>query len=282
MDYEAIANDNCILKAPMGSTLYGTNIDEQGSDEDHMGVCIEPIEAIVGFKEFDQFIHRTATERTGKNDEPSQPGDLDLTIYGLRKFLRLAMHGNPTVVQMLFVPEKSCIIKTPEGASLQGLAPLIISRQAGKRFLGYMEAQRQRLLGERGQKKTNRPELEEAYGFDTKYAAHILRLGIQGVELLETGRITLPMKDEDRDYIKSVRKGQVPIQGVLTRAGELETELKDLLDNSPLPPTPDETRVEKWLLDQYSHRWRYNINNWIAPWSEATRTRSLGVGDLSF
>lgn len=258
MNYKEIAETNCILKAPMGSTLYGTNVDEQGSDLDEMGVCIEPIEAIAGFHEFDQYIYRSATERTGIHDAKSEVGDLDLTIYGLRKFLRLAMHGNPTVVQMLFVPERSCIIKTPEGASLQGLAPLIVSRQAGKRFLGYMEAQRQRLLGERGQKKTNRPELEEKYGFDTKYLGHIIRLGMQGVELLNTGRMTLPMKDNDRDYIKSIRKGEISLQEGLTRAGELETELKDLLDNSPLAATPDEARVEEWLLNQYRYKWFEN------------------------
>ena len=40
---------------------------------------------------------------------------------------------------------------------------------------------------------TNRPELVAVHGYDTKYAMHALRLGLQGIELLTTGRITLPV-----------------------------------------------------------------------------------------
>jgi hypothetical protein len=40
---------------------------------------------------------------------------------------------------------------------------------------------------------TNRPELVAVHGYDTKYAMHALRLGLQGIELLSTGRITLPV-----------------------------------------------------------------------------------------
>jgi uncharacterized protein len=35
---------------------------------------------------------------------------------------------------------------------------------------------------------TNRPELVAVHGYDTKYAMHALRLGLQGIELLTTGR----------------------------------------------------------------------------------------------
>src|SRR5688572_31106775 len=45
--------------------------------------------------------------------------------------------------------------------------------------------------------RSHRPELEEMYGFDTKYAMHMLRLGFQGVELLTTGRLNLPMRSEE-------------------------------------------------------------------------------------
>ena len=52
---------------------------------------------------------------------------------------------------------------------------------------------------------TNRPELVAVHGYDTKYAMHALRLGLQGVELLTTGRITLPVPD--RTAATCVRSG---------------------------------------------------------------------------
>jgi hypothetical protein len=187
----------------------------------------------VGFSEFEQYIYRTAAEREGKHDAPSQHGDLDLTIFSLRKFLRLAMQGNPQICNACSCRRRCVSAGRAIGAKLQELAPLIVSRHAGARYLGYLEAQRQRLLGERGQKKVNRPELEAKHGFDTKYAMHILRLGFQGVELMTTGKLTLPMARRiARSSTPRARRG-ADLQDVLTKAGELERQIKDLLLDAP-------------------------------------------------
>jgi uncharacterized protein len=257
MTDKEMAERTTILRVPAGSTIHGLNLPGK-DDRDEMGVCIEDLSYAMGFSEFEQYIYRTATERSGKHDEPSAPGDLDLTIYSLRKFLRLAMQGNPQIVQCLFVPANLWVSGNAVGAQLQELAPYIVSRAAGSRFLGYMESQRQRLLGEKGQKKVNRPELEEKFGYDTKYAMHILRLGYQGVQLLSTGRLTLPLPEETRKFVYSVRLGEVPLQEVLTKAGELERELKDLLDSAPIQAKPNVDVVEEWMLRRYLEWWKSN------------------------
>lgn len=249
------AEKHTIIRVPVGSTIHGLHLDGT-DDRDEMGVCIEDLVQVAGFNPFEQFIYRTAAEREHKHDAPSQPGDLDLTIYSMRKFLRLAMHGNPTVLNLLFVPQSMWVSGNANGLQLQELAPLIVSRQAGKRYLGYLEAQRQRLLGERGQKRSNRPELEEKYGFDTKYAMHIVRLGYQGVELLETGKITFPMAEPTKSHIRSIRVGKVPLHDILTEAGEQERRIKDLIDTSPLREFPTTELVEKWMVEKYFMAWR--------------------------
>jgi predicted nucleotidyltransferase len=253
--WREMAERTTILRVPAGSTLHGLNL--PGSDDsDEIGVCIEDADAFIGFSEFEQYIYRSAAEREGKHDAPSRAGDLDLTIYSLRKFLRLAMQGNPQLVQTLFVPSELCVHYDALGAHLQEMAPLIVSRHAGARYLGYLEAQRQRLLGERGQKKVNRPELEARFGFDTKYAMHILRLGFQGVELLSTGRLTLPMPERDRAFVFATRKGEVPLQDVLTKAGELERQIKDLLEDAPVPAEPARDVIESWMVERYTMAWK--------------------------
>jgi hypothetical protein len=63
------------------------------------------------------------------------------------------------------------LITTPLGEELQALAPALASKMAGKRFLGYMNDQKERLLACCGQKDVNRPDLVAKYGFDTKYVA---------------------------------------------------------------------------------------------------------------
>lgn len=243
-----------ILRAVVGSTVHGLNVQDGIEDLDEMGVCLEPEEEACGLRApFEQYIYRTAAVREGKHDAKSQGGDLDLTVYSLRKYLRLALKGNPTIILLLFAPTNNYDAR---GGQLKELAPSIISRRAGAAFLGYLVAQKQRLIGERGGKDVNRPELVAKYGYDTKYAMHMLRLGFQGVELLTTGRLSLPMQEPERSWLYGVRVGEVSLQEVLTKGGELEQQLQDLLTESPIQEHPQTEKVERWMLDTYWQTWK--------------------------
>lgn len=90
----------------------------------------------------------------------------------------------------------------------------------------------------------------------TKYAMHMLRLGLQGVEILRTGRVSLPMPEADRLWLMQVRRGEISMQEALTRAGELEREVKDLLETSHLPEHPDRPRIEAWMTGRYLEWWK--------------------------
>lgn len=266
-----------ILRGLVGSTIHGLNVQDGLEDRDEMGVCVEDIEYAMGVEApFEQYIYRTAVERQqreiaesaqrGESRHPSmhkngehpksRGGDLDLTVFSLRKYVRLALKGNPTVLNLLFIPPMECVTRSARGAQLQELAPFIVSREAGKAYLGYLQAQRQRLTGERGQKDVNRPELVQKYGFDTKYAMHMLRLGYQGVEILETGRLSFPMREPERTWLFGVRQGGATMQDCLTRAGELEQQIKDLLTDSPLPEKPNRPAVEQWMIETYFQMWK--------------------------
>jgi uncharacterized protein len=247
------------LRAVVGSTLHGVNL-EGTDDRDEMGVVLEPFCYAAGLRSFDQFIYRTAAEREGTHDAKSQPGDLDLTLYSLKKYVRLALSGNPTIMLLLFVPPEQCIVRTVHGARLQELASALVSRKAGRAFLGYLQAQRQRLLGERGGKKVQRPDLEAAYSYDTKYAMHMLRLGYQGVELLSTGRLAIPMDPALQASLLAIRRGETALNTVLTAAGALEEEIRDLLTVSPLDDQPDYGRAEQFLMETYGSWWSTEWN----------------------
>jgi len=238
-----------IIRVEVGSTIHGIGL-ENKDDRDEMGVCIEPPEYVMGLEVFEQYEYRTARERTGIRDARSQPGDLDLTVYSLRKYLRLAIKGNPTVMLLLFVPEDRLVVKTPLGKELQELAPAIASRSAGQQFLGFLTAQKQRLLRERGTAKIPSRDDQNA-----KYAAHMLRLGYQGVEFLTTGRITLPIPERDRELVLDTKRGEADMNRVLSTVAELERELADLIDTSPLQPEPDQEAVNRFLVEAHLRSW---------------------------
>ncbi|WP_326566583.1 nucleotidyltransferase domain-containing protein [Amycolatopsis rhabdoformis] len=250
MDHDSaeLADRGTILRCQVGSAVFGTSVDGQG-DRDEMGLCVEPPEYVAGLRRFEQYVFRTQPEGVR-----SGPGDLDLIVYSLRKWMRLALGGNPTVLLPLFVPENEIVRITDAGRELRANADRFVSQRAGAKFAGYLQSQRRRLV--EGTVNVTRPELVEAYGFDTKYAMHMVRLGVQGVELLKTGRLTLPMAEPWRTWLRDLRRGRHSRDDALAAAGELERELAGLVAGaSPLPAGPDEDWADEFLVRSHLAYW---------------------------
>jgi hypothetical protein len=125
---------------------------------------------------------------------------------------------------------------------------------AATRYLGYLRGQKAAMTGRPGA-HTNRPELVAVHGYDTKYAMHALRLGLQGIELLSTGRITLPVPEPDRAYLRSIRRGERPLSEVLEAISDAEARLAALRDSAAIADQPDREWVDGWLHRTYQNFW---------------------------
>jgi len=98
---------------------------------DEMGVYVEPPSYVLGVSEHrDDYIWRTQPEGVR-----SRHGDTDLVLYGLRKFLRLAIKGNPTVLLPLYAPESDLVVRRPLGEELRAYRSWFLSAEAVERFL---------------------------------------------------------------------------------------------------------------------------------------------------
>lgn len=253
-----------IIRITAGSHLVGLNT--PASDEDVLGVCIEDLKDAYGLSGGFEQVALTAP---------------DITIYSLRKFLSLALKGNPTVLGILFAPPQSLIQRTSVGQVLQELAPKIVSQRAGYAFLGYLQAQRSKMahsLGDVGMNRGRgkpRQDLIDAYGFDTKFAMHALRLGYQGIELLDTGRLTLPISEPHRTFLMRVRNGEIPYQTVTEELLAIEAVLQRLLETSHLPPNPDTPFVERWMLHTYWQHWNARMTHEDREWMRQAFPNSL-------
>jgi hypothetical protein len=265
----AIAERGLILRVQVGSGVHGTSITGQ-DDRDEMGICLEPPEYVTGLArvpagteageatvEFEQYERHTVWDEPGGLANRSGAGDLDVIIYSARKWCRLALAGNPTVLLPLFVPDDEVMFRNEAGAELVSNAHRFVSRLAADRFLGYLQSQRAAMTGEVGA-HTNRPELVAEHGYDTKYAMHALRLGIQGVELLGTGRITLPVPEPSRECLRSIRRGEIPVDDVIDAIDQAEAELTRLQTSAAVPAQPDRAWVNEWLH-------RSHIDFWATP-----------------
>jgi predicted nucleotidyltransferase len=242
-----VARSGTILRTLVGSTAHG--LSNPGTDDrDEMAVCVEPPEYLLGLRTFEHYVERTQPEGS-----PSGPGDLDLVVYGLRKYCRLALKGSPTTLLLLFARDDLVLERTSLGEELQSHAPAVVSRRTGLAFLGYLDAQRRSLLGERHAPRNR--ELSQRHGYDTKYAMHALRIAIQGQELLRERTITLPVAAPHRERLMEVRRGELPLDSVLAMLAS-ETEALEALTSDPrLPEEPDHERFDRFLVRAYRESW---------------------------
>jgi hypothetical protein len=249
-----------ILRGTVGSTVHGLHHGGQ-DDRDEMAVFVEPPEYILGLRmarkpgvrnpfRFEHWIERTQPEGAR-----SGPGDLDLVSYNVRKYLTLAMKGHPTVLLLLFVPPGMTLVETELGARLRALRPAIVSRRAGRGYLGYLHGQREHFEASRKGTRVNRPELVAAHGYDTKFAMHALRLGYQGLELLETGNLTLPMPEPARTHVMAVRHGERSFEQVVADLDDVELRLAGALERTTLPAHPDAEAVDAFCVAAYREAW---------------------------
>lgn len=90
---------------------------------------------------------------------------------------------------------------------------------------------------------------------NTKFAMHLLRLGMQGEELAAHGQITLPMPESEREALLAVRRGAVSLDTVLKQADGLEQAMKMGFDSSSLPEQPNLAAIEEWMQRVYVRMW---------------------------
>jgi predicted nucleotidyltransferase len=117
--------DQLILRVLAGSRAYG--LAGPHSDEDSRGVCIPPKEALLGLQTFEQF----------------QDDKGDHVVFSLPKFVRLALEGNPNLIETLFTED--VLFVSQLGERLLAQRQIFLSRRVAERFGHYALSQLRRL-----------------------------------------------------------------------------------------------------------------------------------------
>jgi len=100
-----------------------------------------------------------------------------------------------------------------------------------------------KIVDERLEKATNRTGLMDKYGYDVKFGSHLVRLMLEGIELLKTGRLTFPLKD--RELLTDIKLGKYKMFEILQMSEELEKEVESLAEKSSLPSRPRYAEVQE-------------------------------------
>ncbi|MCP2325146.1 hypothetical protein HDA40_003653 [Hamadaea flava] len=221
------AGSTVLLEGVVGSTAYG--LAGPHSDVDRLGVFAAPTESFHGL--------RPPRESIVEN-EP------DRTLHEAGKYCRLALSGNPTAIELLWLPDELYEVRTPLGDELIGLRSAFLSApRVRDAFLGYAAQQLSRL----GSKRRSGNWIDRRAA---KHARHMLRLIDQGLALYETGVLPIRLADPERylDFGTHVDADPGLAGPVLEDARERFAAARTVL-----PEQPDEAAVEHWLLRVRAH-----------------------------
>lgn len=246
--------------AEIGSTGHG--VTHSTNDLDEIAVFVPTPQRTVGLVEDETYVYRPGRQP----HEPSGPGDLDRVYHSLRKFTRLLVKGNPSILYVLFAPT---ITSTWLGRELVDRRTMLAHTSTRARYLGYMRSQRERIQGTRGAAGRIRRSPEGGGEIDWKYAMHMLRLGHQCWEYLTTLRIAAPVDEPLRSHLIDVRAGRVPLGDVVAEARNLERDVEAL----SLPPFTEEAAFtwSAWLADAHRRWWDnspyrdLDTRPWVGP-----------------
>lgn len=228
-----------ILLTRTGSHAYGTNT--PNSDEDFKGICIPPAEYYLGLKSINEY--NTAG---GKNFTKNQPGDIDITVTHINKFVRDAMNGVPNNLDILFCRDEDIIYIDDFGKELRKIRKDFLSKALKHKFCGYAHSQKHKIIVKKGN-GSGRQDLIETYGFDTKYASHAVRLLTSVVEILETH--DYHTYRPERELLLDIRNGKYTMEQVFEMLDNLETKVEELYVTSDLPYSCDYNKINNWLIN---------------------------------
>lgn len=231
-----------------GSAQHGARV-EGKNDLDIYGVFFETAEKALGLDCYEHFITSTSD-----NKQRNTPDDVDICIYSLRRWAQLAAKGNPTALNFLFATNQFYLNSNPWNQRVHDLREVLVAKSAAGHYRGFVEGQMKRLMGQGQGKHGQRPELEHAFGYDTKAGMHAVRLLGEGIELMHTGTVIFP-RDNALELI-GIRKGEWSLDRLCNRVSVLITELEEEYQVSPLPEKPDRQQVSELISKMYLENYK--------------------------
>lgn len=229
-----------------GSHQHGASIPGKVSDIDLFGIYIECPSISLGVAGSDHFTGGTSDQYVR-----NQAGDEDYKCYTLQRWASLSCKGNPTILGFLYTP---CTVPGVWADHIVKSKDLFKARTHAKAFLGYAEGQVRRLDGTAGKgKHGQRPELEKAFGYDTKAAMHLMRVLFEAEEYMNTGEITYPRPE--KELLLDIRQGGWSWDKLFAEYSRMTQRVEEAMETSKLPDHVDRDKISKLIADCYLEHW---------------------------
>jgi predicted nucleotidyltransferase len=246
-----IVPKSTILLGYVGSISHGTHIPKTDpnciDDIDILGIAIANDSHYYGLDIDPPFISKHG--KKSSEQQEVQKDQWDCVVYEIRKAFKLLTMQNPNIMAILWLQDKDYIYVSETGRLILDNRNIFISKQAYHSFVGYAHSQLHRMSHFPDQKQAymgeKRYELVQKHGYDTKNAAHLIRLLRMGIEYLGDG--TLRVFREDAAELKDIKSGKWTMDQVTKEAERLFTLAQEAYVRSNLPAYPDQIKIDKLL-----------------------------------
>ena len=237
---------NVHYETMMGSIAYGVSCDK--SDVDIYGWCIPPKEVI--FPHLTGYIdgfgrqHQRFDQYQKHHIEDKDAGKVyDISMYSIVKFFHLCAENNPNMIDALFTPQFCIQHITKVGQLVRENRKLFLHKGSWHKFKGYAYSQLHKMRSKDPQGK--RLEIREKFGYDVKFAYHVVRLLDEVEQILTLGDLDL---QRSREHLKAIRRGEVPEEDIYKWFADKEKQLEKVYLESKLRHSPDEPAIKRLLL----------------------------------
>lgn len=240
-----------ILVAYRGSIAHGMytpNTNTNSIDDKDVIACTIPqLEYYFGLKQFGS----RGTQEVWHNE-------YDIVIYEFTKLISMLSQGNPNVLSLLWLEPTDYIKITPSGQILIDNRDLFVGKHAYNSFIGYARGQMHRMTHSNynGYMGAKRKALVDKFGFDTKNAAHLIRLLRMGIEFLIEGK--LYVRRPDATELLEIKHGEWSLDKIMTEANRLFSLADQAYINSPLPQKIDHEKVNQMCCNILSEHFFQN------------------------
>ena len=228
--YPTIEED-CVILGWRGSVAHGTYVETATHDDkDLMGVVIPDKFHYLGLAAF-------GSKSTGTKE--IMEGPWDVVCYELKKMFRLLIKGNPNVLALLWLPENLYLKVTEAGKMLIEGRNVFATKAVYHSFVGYARGQMHRMESGKSTRDlgAKRKELVEKFGFDSKNAAHLIRLVRMCIEFLTDG--DLKVQRGDASELIDIKTGKWSLEEVKKEAQRLFNLADEAFIRSSLPAKVD-------------------------------------------
>lgn len=237
LDQKRIPN-NTVLLGRVGSHSHGTFIPGTDSnllgDVDLMGVCVAPIESYFGLQNFKDVIHKDA--------------EFDIIIFEIRQFTRLLLLQNTSLFELLWLEDDLYIHNDIQSEYIEK-REIFSSKLAYNNFIKNKYSRIKNIKINKFEKymTPSRKTLVKNFGYDTKSAAHDIRILRMGIEFLNTSKLNVFR--EDASELIDIKNGKWELDKVMSEADKLLKDAELAMKSTKLPDCPNTKEAELLLMN---------------------------------